>query len=109
MRVGGRWRFECSDRAGRPANGITEFECHGKVLEIDPPRRFVYTWIANWHEHPEHATTVRWDLERTSRGTRVRVTHSGLADEPIARKDYSEGWVGVLRLLEGFFVKLAAR
>ena len=31
-------------------NGVREFECHGEILEYDPPRLLVYTWIANWHD-----------------------------------------------------------
>jgi uncharacterized protein YndB with AHSA1/START domain len=103
-RVGGRWRYECADRTGRAINRVTEFKAHGEVLELDPPRLLVYTWIANWHEHPEQPTTVRWELESTKSGTRVRVTHSGLANEPVARKDYSQGWDGVFKLLENYLV-----
>jgi hypothetical protein len=36
------------------------------------------------------------------KGTRVKVTHSGLANLPIARKDYSGGWPGVLDQLKNF-------
>jgi len=43
------------------------------------------------------------ELTRTAAGTRVRVTHSGLRNEPISRKDYGQGWEGVLRLLEQYF------
>jgi len=32
----------------------------------------------------------------------LRVTHSGLADQPIARKDYGGGWLGVLELLQKY-------
>jgi hypothetical protein len=42
-------------------------------------------------------------LTPTAMGTRVRVTHSGLANEPISRKDYGQGWQGVLRLLQQHF------
>ena len=44
-------------------------------------------------------SVVRWDLEPTGTGTRVRVTRSGLAQEAVVRKDYSGGWAGVLGLL----------
>jgi uncharacterized protein YndB with AHSA1/START domain len=101
-RVGGRWRFEGSDRVGHSVNGVREYVTYGEVLAIEPPRLLIYTWISNWHEHPEVPTTVRWDLEPTKTGTRVRVTHSGLANEPVARKDYTGGWVGVLELLKTF-------
>ena len=38
-------------------------------------------------------------------GTRVRVTHSGLASLPVARKDYSGGWTGVVEQLKKFVEK----
>jgi uncharacterized protein YndB with AHSA1/START domain len=112
-RCGGRWRF-----SGKPApradhgevgkqlekNKAQAFEAHGEVLEYEPPRLLVWSWFANWHEHPTHATKVRWELTPTAIGTRVRVTHSGLAEEPISRKDYGSGWTGVLKLLETYIM-----
>ena len=74
----------------------------GQVLEYDPPRLLVWSWIANWHEDPNHATTVRWELTPTANGTHLRVTHSGLRNEPISRKDYGQGWVGVLQWLQTY-------
>jgi hypothetical protein len=35
----------------------------------------------------------------------VKVTHSGLAQEPTARKDYSGGWPGVVEQLKKFIEK----
>jgi uncharacterized protein YndB with AHSA1/START domain len=111
-RPGGRWRFRCKPVAGAEhgavgeqlrRSGTQEFEAHGEVLEYDPPRLLVWSWIANWHEHPTQPTIVRWELTPTKTGTSVHVTHSSLAQEPIARKDYGTGWRGVLLLLENFF------
>jgi uncharacterized protein YndB with AHSA1/START domain len=111
-RPGGRWRFRCKPvKAGSHGEleeqlrrtGAQEFEAHGEVLEYDPPRLLVWSWIANWHEHPTQPTIVRWELTPTPNGTIVQVTHSGLAQEPIARKDYGAGWQGVLQLLKNFF------
>jgi uncharacterized protein YndB with AHSA1/START domain len=110
-RKGGRWRFlghakpgsdhgEVAEQLKR--NQATAFEAHGEVLEFLPPRRLVWSWIANWHEHPTHPTTVTWELSPTKRGTRVKVTHGGLARETMARKDYTGGWKGVLKLLFTF-------
>jgi uncharacterized protein YndB with AHSA1/START domain len=110
-RPGGCWRFRCKPAPGANhgavgeqlrRNGADEFEAHGEVLECDPPRLFVWSWIANWHEDPARATVVRWELARTKDGTRVRVTHSGLSHEHLARKDYTGGWEGVLKLLRNF-------
>ena len=79
-----------------------DFECHGEILEFDPPRLLVYTWIGNWHENKELRTVVRWELTADASGTHVRVTHSGLGQEAVARKDYSNGWPGVLVALKKF-------
>ncbi|MGO9155650.1 SRPBCC family protein [Mycobacterium sp.] len=40
-----------------------------KVLEVDPPHRFVYTFTPAW--------TLTWRLEAEGTGTRVFLEHSG--------------------------------
>ena len=42
VRVNGKWMS-----AGVSANGDT-FQVSGEYLEVDPPRRLVYTWLATW-------------------------------------------------------------
>jgi uncharacterized protein YndB with AHSA1/START domain len=110
-RPGGRWRFQCKPVPGADQGAVgeqlqrnraQEYEAHGEVLEYAPPKLLVWSWIANWHEQPAHPTVVRWELTATKTGTLVRVTHSALAQEPIARKDYGPGWQGVLWLLQNY-------
>jgi uncharacterized protein YndB with AHSA1/START domain len=102
-RVGGKWRFKSADPTGKlEVNGVRDFEAHGEIVELDPPRLLAYTWIANWHDKPERSSLVRWELTSAANGTRVKVTHSGLTEQPVARKDYSGGWVGVLDLLQKY-------
>jgi glutathione S-transferase len=86
-------------------NGTREFKCHGHVTEFDPPKVLAYTWFANWHDDHTARTVVRWELTPREDGTHVKVTHSGLANLPIARKDYSGGWPGVVEQLKKFFEK----
>jgi uncharacterized protein YndB with AHSA1/START domain len=86
-------------------NGVSEFKCHGEIVEIDPPRLLVYTWIANWHDDKQRKTTVRWELESRGKTTHVKVTHSGLAQEKVACEDYRGGWPGVLEQLKTFSEK----
>jgi uncharacterized protein YndB with AHSA1/START domain len=45
-RVGGSYSYH-SETAPVAVNGVNEFECHGEVLECDPPRLLAYSWIAN--------------------------------------------------------------
>lgn len=100
-RVGGSYSY-ATEKGSITVNGVSEFACHGEVLECDPPRLLVYTWIANWHDDTSRTTVVRWELERKGSGTLVKVTHSGLASLPIAREDYSGGWSGVMQMLKKF-------
>lgn len=97
----GRWRYDSKEGTVN-VNGVTKFHCEGKVLEYDPPRLLAYTWIANWHEDKTHPTVVRWELTRVASGTRLNVTHRGLAKEQVARRDYSGGWPGLIDQLRKF-------
>jgi uncharacterized protein YndB with AHSA1/START domain len=83
-------------------NGKDEFRCHGEIVEFDPPRVLAYTWISNWHNDQSLKTVVRYELTPKGKGTHVKVTHSGLASEDVARKDYAGGWPGVLTSLKVF-------
>jgi uncharacterized protein YndB with AHSA1/START domain len=100
-RLGGRYRF-ATEKGSVVVNHLSEFECHGEILEYDPPRLLVYTWIANWHDDRTRSTQVRWELSSKSGGTHVKVTHSGLSTLPVARKDYVGGWPGVVESLKKF-------
>jgi uncharacterized protein YndB with AHSA1/START domain len=100
-RKGGRWR-SANHPAAKSLNGVNEFRAGGEIIAIDPPRLLVYTWHANWHDDPSLATVVRWELHPNRDGTRVKVIHSGLAKEKVARTDYAGGWTGVLNYLKTF-------
>jgi uncharacterized protein YndB with AHSA1/START domain len=104
-RLGGRYGY-ATEKGSVVVNAVSEFECHGEITEYDPPRVLAYTWIANWHDDATIRTVVRWELTPISRGTsggtHVKVTHSGLSQLPVARKDYSHGWIGVLDMLKSF-------
>jgi uncharacterized protein YndB with AHSA1/START domain len=106
-RLGGKYNH-VTGKGTVGVNGVSEFECHGEIVEIDPPRLLVYTWIANWHDDKQRATTVRWELEASGKTTLVKVIHRGLATEKVAREDYRGGWPGVLNYLKAFVEKNAA-
>jgi uncharacterized protein YndB with AHSA1/START domain len=106
MRVGGKW-----SSAGVGSDGKS-FDVHGEYLQIDPPRRLVYTWISSFMGPQK--TTVHWELEprelhgfehrgRRKVGTMVKIRHEGFAGVPQAAVvGHSEGWVRVLSWLLAF-------
>ena len=100
-RKNGRWTYDTRDSAIN-VNGVSKFHCEGEVLEYDPPRLLAYSWIANWHDDKALRTVVRWELTPKSGGTALKVTHSGLAQEATARRDYAGGWPGVVGNLKKF-------
>jgi len=100
-RQGGSYSY-ASEHNAAVVNGVREFKCYGEILEFDPPRVLTYTWIGNWHLDKLRTTVVRWDLTPTATGTHVKVTHSGLTQEPAAREDYRGGWPGVINNLKRF-------
>lgn len=100
-RLGGKYRYS-TEKGSLVVNGVSQFECHGEIIEYDPPRLLTYTWFGNWHDDLSQRTVVRWELTPAQGGTHVKVTHSGLAGLPIARADYSGGWTGVLEMLKKF-------
>ncbi len=91
LRVGGSLRATGVDGQGH------SFEIKGEYLEVDPPRLVVRTWVASWTGHAK--TTVRWELEPTKGGTRVRIIHSGLAARPELAQSY-RGWPRMLGWLQ---------
>ena len=103
-RRGGKWSM-ATHQTAMNINGVSQFSCGGEILEFDPPRLLVYTWIANWHDQKPRKTLVRWNLAPRDGGTLVQVTHSGLADEATARKDYQGGWPGVVEQLKAYIEK----
>jgi uncharacterized protein YndB with AHSA1/START domain len=102
-RRGGSFRY-FTDEETAARHHVLAFECRGQILEFDPPRLLVYSWIASWHADKTLKTVVRWDLTPVAGGTLVKVTHSGLAGEPAAFREYSGGWRDTLRMLRGFAI-----
>jgi uncharacterized protein YndB with AHSA1/START domain len=68
----------------------------GEFVELDPPRRLVYTW--GWSEGgggpelvPPGSSTVEIELDPTPAGTTLRLTHRGLPNEESAGQ-HGAGW-----------------
>ena len=65
----------------------------GRFVEVVPAQRLVITW--GWEGEappvPPGSTTVVIELEPAGTGTLLRLTHTGLASEPVA-EHHREGW-----------------
>ncbi len=64
----------------------------GKFVEVDAPRRVVFTWGWEGHDRvPPGSTTVELTLEEDGDSTILSLRHSGLPDEESAAL-HEEGW-----------------
>ncbi len=68
----------------------------GEFVELDPPRRLVFTW--GWEPGegtpssvPVGSSTIEIELEPEGDGTRLRFVHAGLPDAEAAAK-HAHGW-----------------
>ena len=86
--VGHRFTFRTSPAPG--FDGIVRCE----VLELDPPRRMVWTWAGGNID-----TTVTFTLEETAAGTRLRMHQVGFhgLGAQLTRRILASGWPGILR------------
>lgn len=71
----------------------------GEFLELDPPRRLVFTW--GWEDNelmPPGSTTVEVTLDQDGEYTIVRVAHSGVPTTEL-RAQHGDGWAHYLERL----------
>ena len=94
LRPGGKWSTLAVGVDGSKST------VGGEYLEVDPPRRLVYTWRPSWDDFQE--TTVRYDLVPTATGTRLLVTHSGFGEHAVRAEGTGDGWKHVLDWLGEF-------
>ena len=83
---------------GAPWKSVSGAELYlvGEIVEVDPPRRLVQTFQVAEGERAaaDPPSTVTWELERDGDGTRLRLSHEGLAP---ATYEYTEGgWEHIL-------------
>jgi uncharacterized protein YndB with AHSA1/START domain len=86
----GRFAFEPGGAYRTSVTG--DYHAAGRFLEIDPPKRVVFTW--GWERGdlpvPPGSTTVEITLEPDADGTLLRLVHHDLP--PDARASHAEGW-----------------
>jgi uncharacterized protein YndB with AHSA1/START domain len=94
-----RWMGQSASFEPRPG-GLYRVEvipgntAAGEFVELDPPRRLVFTW--GWEPGgsgavPVGTSTVEIELVPTDEGTTLRFTHRGLPDEAAAQS-HAHGW-----------------
>ena len=68
----------------------------GQVLEVDPPRRLVHTWLALWGDDVERegASRVTWEIEPVGDSCRLLVIHDELREG--ASPELYGGWPMIL-------------
>ena len=91
---GGQWRA-----AGVSSEG-KEYCVYGQYLEVDPPRKLVFTWRHDWDESP--LTTVTYLLTTVDGGTHLTLYHNGFGANRESCENHTAGWETVLRWLNDY-------
>jgi uncharacterized protein YndB with AHSA1/START domain len=69
------------------------------ILEIDPPRRLVHTWISLYDPDyaAEEESRVSWEIEPTGAGyCKLTLVHDKLEGAPKTAANVSGGWMFIL-------------
>ncbi len=90
LKPGGRLRYYSPDRK--------RVFIVGKVVTVDPPRKFAHTYMFTTDTTPP--TLATWELVEESGGTRVTITHSGWTTAHKAPHKVAKGWTEILGLLK---------
>lgn len=94
LRVGGAYRIAFIDPDG------VQSVVGGRYLEIDRPKKLVFTW--KWEDHDrygDYETTVALDFHARDEGTELVMIHKGLPVGPML-EEHTWGWQGTLGRLE---------
>jgi uncharacterized protein YndB with AHSA1/START domain len=93
--VGHRFQFHARPIPGW--SGVTNCE----VLEVDAPKRLVYSWGDGTESDSGLKTVVTWTLTQVAGGTLVRMEHSGFRPQDEGGyKGMGGGWPRILEGLE---------
>ena len=92
-----RWKgvlvsFDATPGAAYRIEVIPSHTAAGEIVELDPPRRLVYTW--GWESGgpvPPGSTTVEYELVPEGSGTRLLFTHRDLPNQEAA-DSHTTGW-----------------
>jgi len=90
-----KWLAETATLDARPGGAVdldvAGNPVRGEFLEVDPPRRVVFTWgVEGEASLPPGSTTVEVVLATDGDDTVVTLTHRGLTGD--FRRSHEEGW-----------------
>lgn len=97
LREGGEYRI---DMHGDPKDYIHT----GKYIEIDRPRRLVFSWVSDGTEQRESIVTL--EFKPHGGGTLLTLTHEKLPSEK-SGKEHEQGWTAIMEKLAHRFTKQA--
>lgn len=89
--VGCRFEMHCRAEDGE----LDVYHC--EVLELEPPRRMVWSWLLEQPGDPS-PTRVEFRLEPVGAETRLVIRHSGDRPEEVAAR-FRQGWPGKMASL----------
>jgi uncharacterized protein YndB with AHSA1/START domain len=109
LRPGGKWISYIAAPEGAEMSDPRTPEpqvVRGEYITVDPPRVLEFTWSPSWDGFA--VTTVRYDIEPTATGSRLKVVHSGFTGRPEMATAHGEGWVRVLSWAAAYLAKTAS-
>jgi uncharacterized protein YndB with AHSA1/START domain len=87
----GQWAALEPVPGGAFAVSIAGYRVRGSFLEVDPPRRVIFSWgFEGSSDLPPGASTVSFELTETDLGTRVELVHTDLPDGEVP--GHADGW-----------------
>lgn len=77
-------------------------DVEGEILEVDPPRRLVYTFrpTGPGPQHDEGDTLVEHRIESDGEWTKLTLIHSNFRSNSAMRRGISNGWPAILSRLK---------
>lgn len=91
-KVGGTYHFEASRAPGVGSLGLS-----GAFLQIEEPRRLVYTW--RWDSEPSYESRVVVEFRPRGESTLIQIHHDDLIDDEDI-KSHRQGWNDCLDRLQ---------
>lgn len=104
-------RVESTFEPGAPIGYVEDdgtLALEGTIVEVDPPRRLVATFVMTHHDEgrKEAPSRVTWSLEPRGDGCALRLVHDELEPGGVVSREVKWGWE---KILNGLKTTLEAR